>query len=591
MNIIKITLLCFLLSNSLWASKEIVKLGVLSKRGYETTMLKWSATARYLSKKIPGKNFIIKPIPFKDINSAIENEKVDFILTNSGMYIELESTYKVQAIATLINKHHSGALEKEFGGVIFTHKDNKEKYRTIEDLTDITFGAVNKKSLGGWQMAWKELIDNGINVKSDFKSIEFQGTHDKVVYAVLNKEVDVGTVRTDSLERMALEKKIDINSFHFINLKKHEKFPFHASTQLYPEWPMAKLKSTSDTLSNSVAIALLEMNVDDIAAINSSVGGWNTPISYQPVHETFKILELPPYHQDLRFWNVVDKYRYWIIFYLFLAVNAFAMLAYQFKLARNLKSAQSELIQTEKMASLGRLVAGIAHEINTPIGVGVTASSHLKSETIAFNYMYKDETMTESDFEKYIESTLKTSNIILQNLSRAANLIKSFKQISVDQTSDDTRDFNVQEYMNSVIESLKPELRHTAHTIELICDKDLRIESNPGVFSQIISNMIMNSIIHGLENTENGTIIISVLRSHHELTIIYSDNGKGMNHDHLSKLFDPFFTTKRGMGGSGLGTHIIYNLVTQKLHGTIKATSQEGKGLTYTLKFKNIKFL
>lgn len=591
MNLLKITLLCFLLSSSLFAGKDIVKIGVLSKRGYETTMLKWSATARYLSRNIPGKNFIIKPLAFEAIYTATANKEIDFVLTNSGMYIELEAIYKAQAIATLINKHHSGALEKEFGGLIFTHKDNKEKFKTIEDLTNVTFGAVNKKSLGGWQMAWKEFLDHDIDVNSDFKSLEFYGTHDKVVYAVLNKEVDVGTVRTDSLERMALEKKIDIESIHFINLKEHEAFPFHASTQLYPEWPMAKLKHTSDSLANRVAVALLEMKIDDNAAQNSSVGGWNTPISYIPVHECFKSLELPPYHQEIRFLDVVDKYRYWIIFYIFLALNGFAMLMYQFKLARNLKSTQSELIQTEKMASLGRLVAGISHEINTPIGVGVTASSHLKSETIAFNYMYKDETMTENDFENYIDNTLKTSNIILQNLSRAANLIQSFKQISVDQTSNDIRDFNIKEYINSVIESLKPELKHTSHAIELICDENLRIESNPGVFSQIISNMIMNSIIHGLENIENGTIIISVLRSHNELTIIYSDNGKGMNHDHLSKLFDPFFTTKRGMGGSGLGTHIIYNLVTQKLHGTIKATSQEAKGLTYTLKFKNIKFL
>lgn len=455
MNVLKISLLCFFLTSSLFASKEIVKIGVLSKRGYETTMLKWSATARYLSRKIPDKNFIIKPVLFRNMHTAVKNKEIDLVLTNSGIYIELESMYKVQAIATLINKSSSGTLQKEFGGLIFTHKDNENKFQTISDLTDITFGAVNKKSLGGWQMVWKELLANGIDVEDDFKSLEFKGTEDKVVYAVLNKEIDVGTVRTDSIEQMIQEKKIDINSFHFINLKKHKDFPYHVSTELYPEWPMAKLSSTPDHLANRVSIALLEMKIDDQAAINSSVGGWNTPISYQPVHESFKILELPPYHQDLHFWNVVDKYRYWILFYLFLGVNALAMLTYQFKITRNLKKAQSELIQTEKMASLGRLVAGIAHEINTPIGVGVTASSHLKNETITFNSMYKDETITENDFEIYIKNTLKTSNIILENLGRAANLIKSFKQISVDQTSDDIRDFNIQEYVHSVIESLR----------------------------------------------------------------------------------------------------------------------------------------
>jgi len=583
-------LLIFIFSFSLLLANEpTVKIGVLAKRGPAITHKRWNATAQYLSKQIPEHQFEIVPIDFKDIFEAVAKSKVDFILANSGYYVVLESQYGAQRITTLVNKHITGLAQKEFGGVLFTHIDNKERFNTIEDTIDTSFGAVNENSLGGWQMAWRELVEHDIDKDKDLTSLRFIGTHDKVVYAVLNKDIEIGTVRTDTLERMALEEKIDLNKIHIIAPKSYDNFPFLISTKLYPEWPLAKLKHTSDELSKQVAIALMQMSSTCDAAIQAKIDGWSTPLSYQPVHACFKILKIPPYYQPIEFWKVIDKYKFWIVFYLFGAIAGISMLVYQVRLTSFLKRTQNELVQTEKMAALGRLVAGIAHEVNTPIGIGVTAASHLKKEIKIFNENYKNESMTKSSFEEFMQTSIQSSDILLNNLERAANIIQNFKQVSVDQSSDKPRDFFVKEYLESIITNLNPTLKQSSPLIEIRCPDSLQIESNPGAFYQIFTNLIMNSMIHGFEDEKQGHIIIEVHHKGNDIEIIYKDDGKGMSKENLANIFDPFFTTRRSLGGSGLGTHIIYNLVTQKLHGTITAKSEEGQGLTFNMYFKGMK--
>lgn len=568
-----------------------IKIGVLAKRGAQQTLKKWTDTALYLNTHIPDKEFIIVPLDFKDIFDAVKKQKIDFILTNPGFYVELEYNFGVQRITTLVNKHLTTAKHQEFGGVIFTHKDYAKHFNTIEDIQGASFLAVNERSLGGWQMAWRELLEHGLDRDFDLASLRFKGTHDDVVYAILNKEADVGTVRTDTLERMALEGKIDLKKFHIINRKNYEGFPFIVSTKLYPEWPFSKLKHTSPMLSKRVAIALMQMKPEDKAAKSAKIHYWNIPLNYQPVHDCFKVLKIEPYFHPIKFWEVLRKYWMWILFYLGLTLAGISMFIYQLRLTRHLKVTQNELVQTEKMAALGRLVAGIAHEINTPIGIGVTAGSFLKQKTESFQKEYQEEKLTKSSFESYIDNSIQSSEIILTNLERAAQLIQSFKQISVDQSSDEIRTFYLYEYLHNIIRSITPTIKMTPHSIEVKCPEDIQIESNPGVFYQIFSNLIINSVIHGFESKEHGSIVIEVKRKGINLDIIYKDDGKGLSKNNLEKLFDPFFTTRRASGGSGLGTHIAYNLITQKLNGTITAESSEGKGLTYFISFKGVTYV
>ncbi len=215
---------------------EPVKIGVLAKRGSELCIQRWSPTAEYLTAKLPGETFTIAPIYFEQIYGVVEKNEVDFILANSSFYVELESKYGANRIATLKNKHSSGAFYTVFGGVLFCRSDRVD-IRQLSDLRGKSFMAVKETSFGGWRTAWRELKESGIHPYRDFKSLEFGGTHDAVVFAVRDGDVDAGTVRTDTLERMHDEGKINLNQFHIINKQSKEttNLPFLCSTRVYPE--------------------------------------------------------------------------------------------------------------------------------------------------------------------------------------------------------------------------------------------------------------------------------------------------------------------------------------------------------------------
>ncbi|AEE24290.1 MAG: ATP-binding protein [Alteromonadaceae bacterium] len=248
-----------------------------------------------------------------------------------------------------------------------------------------------------------------------------------------------------------------------------------------------------------------------------------------------------------------------------------------------LQLAKDQLVESERMASLGGLVAGIAHDVNTPLGVGVTATSFLQERLNTLEKAYQEKTLTGSTMNTFLSDAQQTITLLTNNLNRASNLISSFKQVAVDQASEAEREINLKEYLNEIIQSLAPSLKKTQHVINISCPDSVVIVCAPGMLAQIFTNMVMNSIIHGFEDMSKGTIDIKVTQQPETLTIDYSDNGKGLPQDSLAKHFDAFYTTRRGKGGSGLGTHIMYNLVTQTLKGDIEVFSEPGKGLQYVL--------
>jgi signal transduction histidine kinase len=253
----------------------------------------------------------------------------------------------------------------------------------------------------------------------------------------------------------------------------------------------------------------------------------------------------------------------------------------------HLKTTQSKLVEAEKMASLGNLVAGVAHEINTPVGLGVTGASQLEMITKELTDLFENKRMKRSDLQKYLASANNISDLILRNLNRAAQLVQSFKQVAVDQVSEQQRRFALKEYLHEVVLSLKPQLKNTHHQVVIDCDEDIVLFSYPGLFSQIVSNFIMNSLIHGFKNRSEGQMNINARLADGEegksLIMCYSDNGAGMSEDVVQNIFEPFFTTNRHGGGTGLGLHIVFNLVTHKLNGTIRCESSFGQGTTFFL--------
>lgn len=248
-----------------------------------------------------------------------------------------------------------------------------------------------------------------------------------------------------------------------------------------------------------------------------------------------------------------------------------------------LKMTQEQLIQSEKMAALGGLVAGVAHEINTPIGVGVTTASYLELKTRELAGLFAAGSARRSDLEKYMNTAIEASTLILNNLNRAANLVKSFKQVAVDQAAEKYRRFNLHEYIHQVLLSLHPSYKKTSHQITIKCPEELSLYSDPGAFSQIITNLVTNSLIHGFEGIEEGRIVMEFSVLEDRLLFRYSDNGIGMQAKDVKRIFDPFFTTKRSRGGSGLGMHIVYNLVTRSLDGKIACDSAPGQGIRFTV--------
>ncbi len=258
------------------------------------------------------------------------------------------------------------------------------------------------------------------------------------------------------------------------------------------------------------------------------------------------------------------------------------------RVIKKLKETQKQLVESEKMAALGGLVAGVAHEINTPLGIGITAASHLELLSKEFLEKYKSDNLKRSDFEKFMDTLRQTASIILSNLNRAADLVRSFKQIAVDQSTDERRRINLKSYVEEILMSLRPKWKKTKHKVELECPDDLEIVTYPGALSQVITNLVVNSLVHGFDGIEEGVIRLKFFKKGDKIVFEYSDNGKGIPPDVLPRIFEPFFTTKRGKGGTGLGLHILYNLVTHKLGGTVECWSEVGKGTKFIIEIPNL---
>ncbi|WP_022666491.1 response regulator [Desulfospira joergensenii] len=256
------------------------------------------------------------------------------------------------------------------------------------------------------------------------------------------------------------------------------------------------------------------------------------------------------------------------------------------KLAHEIKErkmAEEELVRSEKLAALGDLVAGVAHEINTPVGIGVTAVSHLNDITAKFKRLFLANEAKRSDLEVFLEECEEACSVTMANLRRAARLVSSFKKVAVDQTSDEKRAFEMESYFREILLSLRPKVKKTNHEILLDCPEPITIDSYPGVFSQIITNLVINSFQHGFDGVERGIIRISIHREGKMIQIRYTDNGRGMEPDQIEKIFDPFFTTRRGRGGTGLGMHLVYNLVKDRLKGKIECRSTPDQGTEFII--------
>jgi signal transduction histidine kinase/CheY-like chemotaxis protein/ABC-type phosphate/phosphonate transport system substrate-binding protein len=593
--------LCF---SSLADSHSLpVKIGVLAKRGKAVCLEKWTPTADYLTRSIPHKNFIIIPLDHEEINIAVKNDELDFIFANPSYYVAFEKQYGAKRIATLKNIV-LGEMTTLYGSVVFV-RSSRNDIRCLEDLKNKSFMAVDDYSLGGWRMVWRELENREIDYRDYFSRFEFGGTHDAVIYAVKEGLVDAGTVRTDTLERMQGEGKLNLSDFYVIPIHQDMggDFPFQCSTRVYPEWPFAEAASTSDQLAESVLIALLQIRPDDPAAIAAGCAGWTIPLNYQSVHECLKDLKVAPYENlgKITFAEVFRKYWYAIV----LTVVGFGMMGgFLFviqRLNRHLflsnrqlndsyhalkreieerKKTEIKLINAKKMAETAtraksQFLANISHEIRTPLN-GVIASAELAlgeaMPSKAEHYL--------SIIRSSAYSLLGIINDILDFSNIEAGKFELEKQpFRLDTILDRIADLFIKKAAEKHIEVL---FDIDINTPRALCGDVLRLQ-------QILINLVSNAVKF---TGKGGVILIGVQsesspgsRAHQiRLHFYVKDTGIGMAPEFLPKLFSPFTqadaSSTRKYSGTGLGLSICKQLV-GIMNGEIWAESRPGEGSTF----------
>ncbi len=578
-----------------WAADAPLRIGVLAVRGTDQCLDTWTPTADYLTRQVAGRRFRIVPLTHDQIHPYVREGKVDFILTNSASYVELEYHYRVSRIATL-KERHPGGVSTQYGGVIFTRSDRAD-IRTFSELAGKSFMAVSEASLGGWLMAWREFRESGIDPHADFKSLRFGETHDQVVYAVRDGRVDAGTVRTGTLEALSNEGNIDLSDF-YVFPQRHDTdqaLPYLCTTRQYPGWPMARVKHTPDSLAEKVSVALLQMPPDAIAAQASGCAGWTIPLDYQPVHECMKFLKIGPYEDlgRITFSDILHMYGHWIILAtaLFCIMGGFAMAA--MNLNKRMKAANIRLhgemeLRMEKERELhlakemaesatrakSEFLANMSHEIRTPMNGVIAAADLAMSEQVP----------------PKIEHYLKIIHGSAYSLLGIINDILDFSKIEAGKFELKERVFRLGEVIDRVMELFVNKAAEKG--IELLVDMDMNapklLQGDPLRLQQILTNLVSNAI----KFTDSGGVIRMDVRelaengkavSDEEVVLDFSvtDTGIGIAPEYIGLLFEPFSqadtSSTRKHEGTGLGLSICKQLVTM-MGGEIGVKSQIGKG-------------
>jgi two-component system sensor histidine kinase TtrS len=369
----------FIFSCGFAAEQQDIKIGAPAPRGKDACLKMWEPTAVFLNLNIPEYKFKIIPLAYSEIANSVKHKKVDFILADPSLYIMLEMDYNVSRIATM-EKSCKGDYYNEYGGVIFCLRSNKSIDKPA-DLKGKRFMASDEASFGGRQMAWRLLLQNNIDPYKDFSSVQVGGTNDAAVMAVKTGKADAGTVTTGILESMIREGRINPDDFKIIHRVEYpaRRFPLLCSTQLYPEWPFAKLAHVPYALGEKAAAALAQMKPEDTAAVAAGIAGWSAPLDYNQVNECMRELRIGPYKDygkitPAALWK---EYCAWLIagFAFFCVVLLFSIYVYKVncrlhsfaaKIKQQLaecKHAEEEIKQVFNVAGDGMRVVGRDHKV------------------------------------------------------------------------------------------------------------------------------------------------------------------------------------------------------------------------------------
>lgn len=547
--------------------ENVYVIGILSQRGPDHSLSTLAGTAEYLSEEVPGCNFKIMPLDYDEIFDAVSSERVDFVLTDPFLYVELESSYGISRIATMKNSWDGNAYT-EYGGVIITRSDNNE-INELSDLRDKSLMAVDEHSFGGFWIGVRTMEQNGIDYREDLSKITFGKTHDAVIYAVRSGSVDAGIIRTDVLERLVAEGKIDISDFKVINQQHFEGFPFLLSTQLYPEWAFSKVSSTPLELAEEVTIALLSMpseNPSSADGNNSTIlagnyAGWTIPLDYTPVHELMKELRLGPYENYGRvpLNEAIAQHWYWVVlFFMLLAI----IVTYDRMTTEKIKKA--ELERSNKLKDLFTDI--MRHDLLNPAGA-------IKGFNDVLYFKEEDE-----EKRKIIETIDRQTDKLISMIDSAAKLAKleSFHELEL-------RNSDLGIILKNVAESFDHSLKEKDITLELTTPGKYPSKVNE-IIEEVFSNLLSNSIKYSPAGSKVKVEIIDA-GSYWKVYVI--DSGDGVADENKLRIFERFTRADRkGIKGSGLGLAIVKRII--ELHNGFVGVNDnpEGKGSVFWVALK-----
>lgn len=582
------------LAQSAPPSEHTVSIGVLAFRGQAAALKRWSATAGYLEWTIGGYRFELVPLSLTDMKKAVSNEELDFVLTNTGNYVDLEARYGITRIATM-RSPSSVRAGNVFGAVIFTRADRKD-IQILEDLKGKSFMAVERNGFGGFQMAWRELKNHGLDPFDDFSSLTFTGfPQDQSVFDVLEGKVDAATFRTGTLESMQAEGVIDLKKIKVLNPQQHPGFPFIVSTQLYPEWPFSRTNKTSEELAQKVAIALLSMPSNSPAAMSGGYGGWTVPLDYQPVHELFRELRIGPYEEigQITFMDVLKQYGHWIALGTVAILITIAWATWievlvkrrttelssanqelERQIAERIRAEEeallrrSELAHVDRLNTMGEMASGFAHELNQPLSAII---NYARGCIRRIEKRQCDNTMI-----------LETLDQVTQQATRAGEIIKRIRAF-VRKEEPTRKRADINELIKEALAFVKEDVE--GHGISILQQLQTNLPPvmiDPIQVEQVILNLFRNAV-EAMKECDAGPHRLSVMthwEDGDEITVSVSDTGPGFG-DATESMFEPFVTSKTN--GLGLGLSISRSIV--EAHGghlRIDKTDKANIGATLT---------
>jgi len=595
------------------AEKTTVRIGVLAYRGVAIAEQMWQPTVDYLNEEIPQYHFVLVPLDLKTMEAAVAADDIDFVLTNTGHYVVLEARYAITRILTLRNLRE-GQPYTVFGAVIFTRADRHD----IDDLDDLrgkSFGAVAKTAFGGFQMAWQVFDEADIDPFRDFSDLRFMGfPQDDIVYAVRDKKLDAGTVRTDTLERMAAKGLVRLGDFKILARRDTPGFPFLHSTALYPEWPFSETRRTPKMLAKQVAIALLLLPADSAAARAGKNAGWTVPLSYQGVHNLFRKLHVAPYDRNRQITLIDVARKYWhllLILALTIGFGAFHIVRVDRLVIARTKELKESNDALEHEISERAKQQAIMHRTTLQLR---QREEELNRHRNHLEELVGQRTHELSTVNKELEAY---SYSIAHDLRAPLRAVTSFSQILLDDAAEkldsDQRDslqrvINASKHMANLIDDILELSRITRKELqrELIDlsglvseileelrradpEREVSVAIADGVTVEGDAKLLRVALENLLGNAWKYTARVEQPRiefgttTEEQKTVYYlKDNGVGFDMRYVDKLFHAFqrLHNSQDYEGTGIGLATVQRVV-QRHGGKIWASSEPGKGSSF----------